>query len=236
MTPAEALQGLGVRTWTLCAYNFGSHLFAFRSDNKWFPSPVHVIRELGCYCLYTHENPRTGRKKKKPMDIEKMANAWRDLVVGLTLAHDKDDADRYEASVDDLLTPFLSAPVAQIRQFAPRLVEILKADKRVPYLVWRAYELYVETLLAAKDEAVIQLKSELAEEIARMVESDVQDQIVPAMVRALQWRDPEKLEQVKKVVEDEKAAGRKVRLRGRESCLFLEAGGTEESPAVCVQV
>ena len=69
-----------------------------------------------------------------------------------------------------------------------------------------------------------------------MVEQDAKDQLPDAMIRALQWRSPEKLEQVKEVVAKEKAAGRKTRLKGRESCLFLEAGGTEEQPEVCVQV
>ena len=57
-----------------------------------------------------------------------------------------------------------------------------------------------------------------------------------ALIRALQWRSPAKLEEVKKVVESEQAAGRKVRLKGRESCLFVEAGGTEDEPKVCIQV
>jgi hypothetical protein len=57
-----------------------------------------------------------------------------------------------------------------------------------------------------------------------------------AMVRALMWRSPEKLQEVKAVVASEKAAGRGVRLKGRESCLFLEAGGTEDAPKVCIQV
>ena len=56
------------------------------------------------------------------------------------------------------------------------------------------------------------------------------------MVRALQWRSPETLASMKTTVQAEHAAGKSVRLRGRESCLFLEAGGTEEEPAVCVQL
>ncbi len=46
----------------------------------------------------------------------------------------------------------------------------------------------------------------------------------------------ETLAKVKEVVEEEHAQGKKARLRGRESCLFIEAGGTEEDPAVCVQL
>jgi hypothetical protein len=108
--------------------------------------------------------------------------------------------------------------------------------RKVPYLVWRAYEVWMVQMKDAADEEAIELKQDLAREIVAMVEEDAKAQLSEAMVRALMWRGSGKLEEVKTVVEQEKAAGRRVRLRGRESCLFLEAGGTEENPAVCVQI
>jgi hypothetical protein len=76
----------------------------------------------------------------------------------------------------------------------------------------------------------------LAQEIASLVEQDVKDQLPDALIRALQWRPPEQLEQVKQAVIESQARGERPRLRGRESCLFLEVGGTEDEPEACVQI
>lgn len=144
---------------------------------------------------------------------------------------------RAEAAVDKCLTPVLSAPVKQLRELAKKLRDTLKSDPRVPYLVWRGMEEWIDKiLLLAPDGEIIELKTQLASEIVAMVEDDAKRDLPAAMVRALQWRSAEKLQEVKVVIEEEKAAGRPVRLKGRESCLFLEAGGTEDSPKVCVQV
>ena len=88
----------------------------------------------------------------------------------------------------------------------------------------------------ATDEDIVTLKKDLAADIVKMVEEDAKAQLPDAMVRALMWRSPDTLEKVKEVVTEEKAAGRSVRIKGRESCLFLEAGGTEAHPKVCVQI
>lgn len=170
------------------------------------------------------------------MDVEAMVAKWVEVVVGLAVAHDKDEADRCEARVDEILSPILTAPVVQLREFGPKLLAALKADRRVPFLVWRAYEVWIEQLKEAPDEDVKALKTDLAREIVEMVEDDAKRQLPDAMILALQWRSPSALERVREVVAAEKAAGRGVRLQGRESCLFLEAGGTVAEPAVCIQV
>ena len=171
------------------------------------------------------------------MDVDALVAEWKVVVVGLAIAHDKDEADRYEAAIEKCLMPILSAPIKQVREFYPKLLKALKDDPKVPFLVWRGYEIWVDQILSkAPDEGIKQLKTELAREITEMVEQDVKDQIPDALIRALQWRSAETLEQVKKTVEEEKAAGRKPRLRGRESCLFLEVGGTEDEPKACVQI
>jgi hypothetical protein len=171
------------------------------------------------------------------MDVEGMVLRWHTAVVQLALAHDKDDADKVEASIEDCLLPILGAPVAHIREFADRLLVSLKSDPKVPYLVWRGYEQYVELIVRnAPDGGIKRLKTEAATAIADMVEEDIKPQLHEALVRALQWRSPEKLEEVAKVVAEERLRGNKPRLRGRESCLFLESGGTEDAPKVCVQI
>jgi len=227
--PAE-----GVRTLVLSCYDFGKFIYALNVSSRSYPSPVHWAREVGCICFYACKEP--SRKRKKAMNVTEMIEKWHRVFVGLAIAHDKDEADRHEARIDELLTPMLAAPVKQIRQFAEGLLKTMMADKSVPFLVWRAFEVYVEQMRRAPDEDVKLLKTELAKEIVDMVEDDAKRDLPAAMILALQWRSPEKLAQVKAVVETEKAAGRPVRLKGRESCLFLEAGGSENQPLVCVQV
>ena len=225
-----------IRQMLLGGYEWGRFVYGMRVHRRMWPSPVHWARELGCILWYATTVDEVPHKGNTDMKIAEMVEKWHKVFVGLALAHDKDDADRYEASVEELLTPMLAAPVEQLRQFADLLLVSLMNDTQVPFLVWRAFEVYVEQMRTAPDGEIIALKTELAKEIVQMVEQDAKDQLPDAMIRALQWRSPEKLEQVKEVVAKEKAAGRKTRLKGRESCLFLEAGGTEEQPEVCVQV
>jgi len=219
----------------LGGYDFGKFIYALPVNTRSYPSPVHWAKELGCLLWYgTTVEP--GRRRKTRMDIAKMVVIWKAVFVGLATAHDKDEADKYEASVEDLLVPLLTAPVAQLREFAEELLLDMQKDKSVPFLVWRAFEVYVEQMRKAPDEEVKELKTDLARSIVELVEHDAKADLNEAMMNALQWRSPEKLEEVKQVVEREKAAGKKVRLKGRESCLFLEAGGTVENPEVCIQV
>lgn len=222
------------RSFALAAYDIGKLMYGYCPPFRNWPGAVHNINEIGCLCWYAIKEP--SRKRKHPMKIAEMVTKWKALVVGLAVAHDKDEADRLEASVEEMLTPLLAAPISQIRQFSALLLAELKNDKAVPYLVWKAFEVWVEQMEKAPDGEVKELKQDLARQIVDMVEQDAKEQLPDAMVRALMWRSPEKLEEVRAVVEEEKAAGRRVRLKGRESCLFLEAGGTEENPVVCVQV
>jgi len=203
-------------------------------------SAAFHLRELGCLLRAELDGKmglRSSRTKRIIMNIDDMVKKWHRAVVGLAVAHDKDEADRYEASIEECLSPLLTAPIRQIREFAPKLLASLKADASVPFLVWRAYEVWLEDIFnKAPDEGVIQLKTALATEICILVESDVKEQLPEAIIRALQWRSAKTLENFKETIVSEKAKGNKVRLRGRESCTFLECGGTEESPAICVQL
>ncbi len=225
--------GFGARTAMLISYDIPKWFYE-RSENH---SAANKLLNLGALIWYGHTRPRSGRNRRIPVDVEALVEEWRKVVVGLATAHDKDAADRYEASVDKCLTPLLTAPIKQIREFGRRLMETLRNDPAVPFLVWRSYEIWFERIVAtAPNEEIKELKTHLAKEVADLVEQDVKGQLGEALVRALQWRTPKALEKVKAAVEKEHAAGRPARLRGRESCLFLEVGGTENEPEVCIQI
>jgi hypothetical protein len=201
-------------------------------------SAVTQARTLGLMIWYGCNRNKMGHSRRLLMDVDALVEKWCKVLVGLAVAHDKDEADQYEAAIEDMLTPILAAPIKQVRQFYPKLLAALKADPKVPFLVWRAYEVWVDQVISkAKDEDIKELKTALAAEITEMVEGDIKDQIPEAMIRALQWRSAEQLEQVKEVVTREKKAGRGVRLKGKESCLFMYAGVDETGqPEVCIQI
>ena len=200
-------------------------------------SAARELGQLGCLVWYGMKCGIMGRTKRTKMDVDALVSRWSTVITMLATAHDKDTADRYEAAIEECLAPILTAPIAQVREFYPKLLQSLKENPSVPFLVWRSFEIWVDQILSkAPDEAVKQLKTELAKEISDLVEQEVKDQIPEALIRALQWRSPDTLQEVKDAVVEEKAAGRKPRLRGRESCLFLEVGGTEDEPRVCVQI
>lgn len=211
---------------------------------RWFYTQVRTkisatqkLSTLGLLIWYACKIGYTGHKKRTPMNVDALVQEWKTVVTGLAVAHDKDEADHYEAAIEKCLVPILSAPIKQVREFYPKLLAALKNDPKVPFLVWRAYEIWVDQVISkAADEDIKVLKTDLAKEITEMVEQDVKDQIPEALMRALQWRNAETLAKVKDAVVETKKKGGKVRLRGRESCLFMEVGGTEDEPKACVQI
>ena len=232
-----------VRTLWLMAYEIGRWYYQTPGGESIFitedtkRSAASRMRDLGSLMWYATLRKRGGRNRKLIMDVDDLVNKWHVAVVALALAHDKDEADRVEASIESCLSPLLSAPIKQIREFAPKLLEALKNDLKVPFLVWRGYERWIERVVAfAPDAGVRELKTELARQIAEIVEEDLKPQLGEALVRALQWRSPEQLEKVAAVVQSEKEQGRAPRLRGKESCLFMECGGTEDNPEVTIQI
>jgi hypothetical protein len=117
------------------------------------------------------------------------------------------------------LSPILSAPIKQIREFYPVLLAKLKKDSRIPFLVWIAFDAWGECIIKnSPDEGVKRLKRRLAADIADLVEKPAAEQLPEAIKRALCWRDPETLKEVKAALKD----GAKPKLVGRQSCLFLE--------------
>lgn len=230
----ERTKGLrGIRSEVISSYEIPRQFYSIVARL----SPVRRASEIGLLIWYSDKCGYTSRKKRTPMNVDGLVEKWADVLTGLATAHDKDAADRYEAAIEECLTPILAAPIKQVREFYPKLLKALKENPQVPFLVWRSYEIWVDQVLSkAPDEGVKQLKTELAKEITEMVEQDVKDQIPEALIRALQWRSPENLAEVKDAVVEEKAKGNKVRLRGRESCLFMEVGGTLDEPKACVQI
>jgi hypothetical protein len=173
------------------------------------------------YWLFWYGVRHPGRGKVKPkMDVPKMVAKWLPEMLKLATAHDKDEQDEAEAALDDLLSPLLAAPVAQLREFYSALVDGMKADRRFPMVIWRVFEeSWGEHVIAkAPDEAVMELKEQLARDVIELCERDAKEQLPEAMVRALMWRAPERLRQVKSALK----AGGKAKIVGRESCLYLE--------------
>ena len=158
------------------------------------------------------------------MDIPQMVSRWVETLTILSTAHDKAALDHAEYGLDELMAPLLTAPVAQLRQFYTDLVHALKVDARIPIFLWGMFEAWGEIKVAqAPDQGIRELKTTLANEIAELVEKDVQPDIMSAIAGALQWRDPATLENIREAVK----SGEKPRLRGKESCLFLTVAGHE---------
>jgi hypothetical protein len=180
------------------------------------------IREMAMLLAYGCET--WSRKKRIPLtmkDIDALVAKWVPVIRGLSIGHTKDEIDRCEFESEEHLAPLLTAPVRDIRVFFSKLVQALKADDSIPLFVWQMFEAYEETVVKrAPDEAVKQLKTEVARRVAELVEQAIKPDFKEALIGALQWRDVKALERI----ETEVKAGAKPRLRGRESCLFLEAG------------
>ena len=75
---------------------------------------------------------RMTRRKRTEMNVDGLVEKWADVLTGLAVAHDKETADRYEAAIEECLTPLLAAPIKQIREFYPKLLTALKSNPQVP--------------------------------------------------------------------------------------------------------
>jgi hypothetical protein len=187
------------------------------------PKPQRRFRDMLILIWYSCTQTYT-RKRRTPMDIPAMVQGWTHVVIAMSTGHDKATVDHAEFAIDELMSPLLTAPVKQLRQFWQELEQALKADTRVPFVVWRIFESYGNAIVKqAQDQEIIALKTTLATEIATLVEQDIQPDILTAIIGALQWRPPDVLQEIKAEVK----RGRKPRLEGKESCLFLVVGDHE---------
>lgn len=182
------------------------------------------LMKMLSFLAYACEHP--SRRKRKPMDVAQMIETWLPLIKKLAMAHDVDEKDLASSQLDDLLLPVIGAPVAQIREFYRGLTDGLKTDPEVPWAVWKMFDFWGENVLdKIHKEETVGLKTELAKRIAeRSMEAVPREDWVMSMVGALQWRSPEKLKQVEKALD----AGHQPRVRGKESCLFLQVGESVE--------
>lgn len=182
-----------------------------------------VIGDMLSLLAYGCEIP--SRRKRISVDVEKTVDLWLPLIKALAVAHDVDEKDAASSQLDELLLPIIAAPVAQIREFYRMLTAKMKADKTVPWAVWRLFEFWGENVLdKITKEGELQLKKELAAKIAeRSMETVPREDWINSMIGALQWRSPERLKEIQAGLE----AGHKPRVRGKESCLFLEVGQAE---------
>jgi hypothetical protein len=165
------------------------------------------------------------RRKRVAVDVKAMIDTWVPLVTKLATAHDIDERDLASSQLDEALTPILAAPIAQVRDFYRGVTARLKDDPKVPWSVWRLFEFWGTNVLdKIKNEEQVVLKTEIAKRIAENSVAQIPtSDWVNAMIGALQWRTPEKLQQI----ESNLKRGVKPRVRGKESCLFLVAGEAE---------
>ena len=179
---------------------------------------LNVMQALVSYGL------TTGRMARRvtPVRVENLVEKWHKAIVGMCTAHSKDDYDAADFQSDELMTPLLTAPIRQVRQFWVKLQRSLHEDKQVPFFVWVSFEAWGKTMVKAAedDETCLRLKNKLAKEIADMVGVDVKDQVPKAIERAMRWRRCRDSDRG----ENGSRRRRKPKMVGRQSCLFLEVG------------
>ena len=173
---------------------------------------------LRMFLMYATEHP-SRRKRVSIMDVNAMVEKWVPIIRGLATGHNKATVDQCEFDSEEHLLPLTAAPVKQLREFYKALCDHLEADPTIPFFVWRAFRTWADVILdKLPDGSVKQLRGDLARKVADLVEAQVQPDLNAALVGALQWRDAASLEKMAAAVK----AGAKPRMRGRESCLFLE--------------
>jgi hypothetical protein len=195
---------------------------------SWEHTGLRKVRDLAVLLAYADWRVRDGCRgggRKTTMDVDEMVTVWADVLVGLSTAHAQQDHTNADHLTDVLLGPLLTAPVAQLRQFAERLGDRLEADERVPFMVWMGFKRVVLPMFASRPPGeVVALKTALAKEVAELAERGLdRGQLVAAIAGALQWRGAETLTKVKDALE----SGHTPKLEGRESCLFLTVEGVE---------
>lgn len=213
---AEPFGQYDAREWMLGAVDMMAKV-------AWYEVGLKPFREMALLIAYAHHHGRMTSRGVKPLDIEHMVSIWVETVVGLSTRHTHAEYTEADHTTDDLLGPLLTAPIKDIRAFATRLGKALEADERVPFMVWSGFQRVVLPILEQRpDGEVIALKKDLAAQVAELAEKGLdRGDLVQAMAGALQWRSPEALTKVKGALE----AGEKPRIKGRESCLFLEVAG-----------
>lgn len=175
------------------------------------------------------------RRKRLPMTEQEMndlVRRWVDALAGLLTSHTREEFDRADFQTDDLLQPVLASPVRQLREFSRKVAAAIEQDPRIPFWCVQMFDFVVRHMLAlAADGQPVELKEVLAAEVARLVTPHIAPELESAVAGALKWREAATLEKTKAAVQ----AGAKPRLKGRESCLFVEVD-TPEGETVSVML
>lgn len=197
----------------------------------WLIGVRKPVTELAITVAYGDTYGRMTKRRVKTVDVDDLVQRWLDTLIALSTAHDAETRNRAEEQTSTLLEPLLTAPIRQVREFVQKLAARLRTDERVPFLIWSTFEKIVRPIvLKGPDGEMVVLRQDLAEEIARTVEQRMdRNELVIAIAEALQWRPPEQLRRVQEALQ----AGKQPRVRGRESCLFLEF---DDLPDVMVQL
>lgn len=225
--------GMDSRWWVFVSPDLLTAAAAFSIGVwDWSPGKPARLSQLATLLYQADRMKMMGRSKRTPMDINALVKTWVEVIVGLSTAHDHAARTEADERQDDILGPILAAPIKQVREFARALATALEADGRVPFMVWSSFKRAIlPVVMKGPDGEIIELKVRLAREIAEMVEKDIPaEDWVEAIAGALQWRSPETLEKVKAAV----ATGAKPRVRGRESCLFLDLDVADGEPVTVV--
>lgn len=209
---------MNLRSAVLASWQAGDFILDFYTAQG--RGPIGRLKRLALTIWYADQCGRM-TWRTKPMDVDKLVDQWVTAVVGMCTSHTKDEFDAHDFRADELMSPILSAPIKQVRDFYHKLNIKLADTPGVPWMVTMGFTAWGKYAIdEAKDGGVKRLKNKLAAQIADLVELQVQDQIPEAIARALRWRDEETLQDVKQKLE----AGAKPKLVGRQSCLFLEVG------------
>ena len=173
----------------------------------------------------TQETCHPSRKRRKSMEnLSEFARQWKDVLVKLSISHTREGIDQADYRTDDLFTGLYAMPVKQVREFYDLLLTELKSDESVPYFIWKTVEHWKEQAVGtSQDVEAKMLQAELAGELATVLEPILSPQLKEALADSLKWKSAETLTKARSAVD----AGEKPKLKGRESCLFLEVTGME---------
>jgi len=203
---------------------------AWRHSGGWREK---LLDNLAISLVCDHRGAIERRKhwRVKRMDVDAMVERWHVTMRQLSTGHSHADFSDAEYSSDDLLLPILSAPIVQLREFAARLAQALEDDERVPFMVWSSFKEVVLPLILTRPEGkTLQLKTEIAREIAELTADDIpREDLITAIASALQWRSSDLLERLRANAQAAKAdpAVPRPRMTGRQSCLFLTIGDAQ---------
>jgi hypothetical protein len=157
-------------------------------------------------------------------DIEQFAELWKNTLLRLNLSHTREAIDEADYKIDELFQQFFLMPLKQVREFHTALLQILKDDEKVPFYLWKTVESWgLQPMSEAQEVEGWLLQTQMAKSLAEVLEPKLSPQLKEALINSLKWRGAETLETIKQAI----SKGHEPKLKGKESCLFLEIDGKE---------